>query len=216
MTAGSVTTNNATSPASSRRDRPNTRRFYLTASPTYLISCVRLNSAWLTIGAPMLPRREKDAAPRGAEEAGRQHRIDPLLDVPETENHAEENQSHRSAAQILLEPAQDETALDLLANAAGNHHDERERQRVPRRLQHVFERVVGDVVQLRRKREDQREHDENENKKDGQENHAQKRFPQDRSRAEQQSPRRLAMRTDEQEDQSDDQDGIEQRDGEDE
>jgi hypothetical protein len=160
--------------------------------------------------------REKDAAPGGAEEAGRQHRIDPLLDVPETENHAEENQSDRPAAQILLEPAQDETALDFLANAAGNHHDERERQGVPRRLHYVFERVAGDIVQLRRKRDDQRQHDENEDEQDGHENHAQKRFPQDRSRAEQQRPRGLAMRTDEQEDQSDDQDGIEQRDGEDE
>ena len=107
----------------------------------------------------MLLPRPVDDAPRGAERAGRDGGRVALFDVAEPEDHAVDHDADQAAAEVLIEAPDDEAALDFFADAAGEHHHDREDRRVARRLQHALERIDRDVVQSGLEREDDRQHD---------------------------------------------------------
>src|SRR3954452_25292448 len=60
---------------------------------------------------------KEHGAPERAERGGRNRDIVSLLEVAQAEQHAEDHQPDGAAAQILLEAAQYEPALDLFAHA---------------------------------------------------------------------------------------------------
>ena len=166
----------------------------VTASATNLISCGRLNTAWLTIGATMLRRTRKmppQTAPSMPVASIASH---PCSMCPRPKATLKTITPHRAAAQILLEPMHDETALDLLANAAGNHDDQREDDGVPRRLQHGFERVQRHIVQLRAHTSISAQHDDNHDEHGrARESMPRSGLPQDRPVTEQHRARALAL-----------------------
>ena len=63
-------------------------RAYLTANARYFRSCARLNAAWLTIGATMLRRTMYRRPQPAPSRPGHDHRVVPLLAVPEPEKDA--------------------------------------------------------------------------------------------------------------------------------
>ena len=84
------------------------------------------------------------------ERAGGQRRVESLQQVAKAEGDAGHDQPDARAAQVLLEPREQERALDLFPHAAGHQRDDREEPPIARRLQQARQRVVGDVVQPRR------------------------------------------------------------------
>ncbi len=98
---------------------------------------------------------EVDEAPDRAEGGGGDRGVVALLVMAEAEKRAVDDDSDQTAAEILPEAMDDEAALDLFANAAREHHDDREDRRVGVIAQHVFQRVARHVVQLRRELQDQ-------------------------------------------------------------
>ena len=102
------------------------------------------------MGATELRRHRYIAPQMKPERAGRQRRVEPLQQVAKAEGDAGHDQPDARAAQVLLEPREQERALHLFPHAAGHQRDDCKEPPIARRLQQARQRVVGDVVQPRR------------------------------------------------------------------
>ncbi len=217
MTAGSVSRNSATSPASSRRVTPNTRRFYLTASVTYLSSCARLNAAWLTIGATML-RRTRYTVPQAApSRAVASAASIPCSMCPSPNSALKTTTPTSAAAQVLLEAAQDERALNFFAQPAGDHHDDAERRACRAASASCPRTGCARRCAARRERQHQRQDDEARQE----EERGTRRMPMSASRTTGRWPRNISRADSrcvrmKKKNEADDQCRVEQRDREDE
>ena len=104
-----------------------------------------------------------------------------------------------AAAEPDLEAVQQERALDFLAHAAGDDHDEREQPRVARRAQQLLQRIVLDGVQRRREALDGEQHGERDAEaRSGSAAGRARASPADRPAAEEDVARPLAVRVEEQ------------------
>src|SRR5206468_11593910 len=91
-------------------------------------------------------------APEGAEQSGRNRRIAALqLEVPGAERDARDEHTEGTAAEPDIEAVQQERALNLLAHAARDRHDDGEERRLARRSDQLLKRVSLDRVERRRK-----------------------------------------------------------------
>ena len=100
-------------------------------------------------GCDDAPAHQVDGAPEGAQNRGGQHGIPPLQAVAESENQAVEHQPHPSASKMLLEPVEDERALDFFAQTSADRRDDREHQRLHRGLNQLLKRILFHVVERR-------------------------------------------------------------------
>ena len=153
----------------------------------------------------MLRRNDVQQSPDESEKADRDHCVVALVDVSRPEEHAVHGNAPQRATQILIESMRDETPLHFFAHAPRDHDDDREDQRVAACAQHVLERIRRDVVQLRRKPQNENEHQRHEHEDSRQRGDSNERLPNEPGLAEQHLAGGLVMRAQERQDESDDQ-----------
>ncbi len=106
--------------------------------------------------------------------------------------------------------------MNLLADAACDHHDDAEDGRVARIPHQVFDGVPRHIMELWREREDERKDQKRNQENDRKKNGAHQCFAPGRAPSEQYVPGVLAVRPQEEEHQADDQCGVEHRERDDE
>ena len=158
---------------------------------------------------------EVEHAPQGPQQAGDDGRIPALHEVAEAEGHAEHHHPDRGAAEVLLEAAQDERALHLFPQPAGDHRDRGEGQRAGGRGDERLEGIVGDVAQLGGDPGQDRERRRDDQERGGHEGESEQQLGSNRPPAHHHGDGMLAAGPHEHPYQRQDQRGVDQRQGDD-
>ena len=110
----------------------------------------------------------------------------------------------------------DEPSLDFFSHASRDHHDGGKDQGIAAAAQHVLERIVSDVVQVRRDPQDDQQHDHREHEGCRKHRNPEERLAEHGAVAKQHRPGLLMVCPQEEEHQADDECRIDQRQREDE
>lgn len=152
-----------------------------------------------------------DDAPEGAEQSRDDPGVVALQDMADAEHDAGHHHSHDASTQPDLEAMQQERALNLLADASRDDHDHGEQPRVTWRADETFERILFNRVQPRRDAPYREQYTHAGPERDDDQRNAVRELAGNRPLAEEYVTRMFAVRAEEEQDETDEHDGIDER-----